>query len=184
MTVGLDSRTQTTAQGAHGVLAALEGAAAAPYGTALVAGCSWATWVKQCQNLTVYSNGGSFNNNGCGSPNGCKFGSEFQCDELGQRYAYYAWGEPATWDGYAGDQGSAYQMWNAGPALPIPLEQFAQGQGIPPQQGDLIVFAPGWIGGYWDAPGHVAVVIDASVAGGYVDIAEQNGAPSGTDRLR
>ena len=40
MTVGLDSRTQTTAQGAHGVLAALEGAAAAPYGTALVAGCS------------------------------------------------------------------------------------------------------------------------------------------------
>ncbi len=71
------------------------------YGAPLIDGCSWATWVSRCSNLTVYGNGSSFDDSGCGAPNGCTFGPEFQCTELAQRYAYYAWGEPATWDGYA-----------------------------------------------------------------------------------
>ncbi len=105
------------------------------YGAPLIDGCSWATWVPRCQNLTVYGNGASFNDAGCGPPNGCTFGPEFQCTELAQRYAYYAWGEPADWDGYGGANGSAAQMWQAGPALPVPLQQFSQGGGVPPQRG-------------------------------------------------
>jgi CHAP domain len=151
------------------------------YGAPLLPGCLWATWVAQCSNLTVYGNGTSFNDVGCGPPNGCTFGQEFQCDELAQRYAFYAWGEPRTWYGYGGDNGSAAQMWNAAPALPIPLQRFANGAGVPPQQGDLMIFGPGWLGGYWDGSGHVAIVRD--VTAGYVDIVEQNATPSGTDRF-
>src|SRR5580704_12393594 len=80
----------------HGMLAALL-AGTGNYGQPLISGCAWATWVTNCQNLTAYGNGSSFDDVGCGTPNGCKFGSEFQCSELAQRYAYYAWGEPATW---------------------------------------------------------------------------------------
>jgi hypothetical protein len=146
------------------------------YGQALIAGCMWATWVTNCQNLTAYGNGSSFNDVGCGTPFGCEFGSEFQCEELAQRYAYYAWGEPALWP-----DGDAYTMWAAGPNLPIPLAQFANGAGVPPMQGDLIIFAPGWLGSYWDGSGHVAIVRD--VGPGYVDVVEQNATPSGTDRF-
>jgi hypothetical protein len=146
------------------------------YGQALISGCTWATWVTNCQNLTAYGNGSSFNDVGCGTPNGCEFGSEFQCEELAQRYAYYAWGEPAIWGG-----GSAYTMWGTGPTLPIPLQQFADGAGAPPMQGDLMIFAPGWLGSYWDGSGHVAIVRD--VGPGYVDVVEQNATSSGTDRF-
>jgi hypothetical protein len=151
------------------------------YGSALIAGCTWATWVSRCQNLTVYGNGSSFDDAGCGAPNGCTFGPEFQCTELAQRYAYYAWGEPATWDGYGGANGSAAQMWQAGPALPVPLQQFAQGGGVPPQRGDLLVFGPGWLGSYYDSNGHVAVI--NSVASSTLTIVQENGTPSGTDTL-
>jgi len=151
------------------------------YGWPLLSGCSWAVWVAQCANLTVYGNGTSFDDVGCGPPNGCAFGREFQCDELAQRYAYYAWGEPKTWYGYGGSDGSAAQMWNAAPALPIPLQRFANGAGLPPQQGDLMIFGPGWLGSYWDGSGHVAIVRD--VGPGFVDIVEQNATPSGTDHL-
>ena len=150
-----------------------------PYGTELVAGCLWATWVKNCSNLNVYSNGGSFGNVGCGAPNGCTYGQEFQCDELAQRYAAYAWGEPDTWYGYGGQDGSAASMWLAGPALPHPLMQLPNGGGVPPEAGDLLIFGPGYIGSYFDAPGHVAVV--SAVGSNYVDIVEQNGTASGTD---
>ncbi len=165
----------------RGMVAAAGGLGTGPYGAPLVAGCAWATWVPQCQNLTAYGNGDLFSDSGCGAPNGCTFGPEFQCTELAQRYAHYAWGEPDQWNGYGGAQGSAYQMWAAAPALPIPLEQFAQGGGVLPQQGDLLVFAPGWLGSYWDANGHVAVVRD--VASNYLDIVQQNGTSSGTDRF-
>jgi surface antigen len=151
------------------------------YGSPLIAGCTWATWVAQCRNLTVYGNGSSFDDTGCGAPNGCTFGPEFQCTELAQRYAYYAWGEPATWSGYGGNQGNAYEMWNSAPLLPIPLAQFANGGGNAPQQGDLMIFNPGWLGSYWDGSGHVAVVEDVTAT--YVDIVEQNGTSTGTDRF-
>ena len=72
-------------------------------------------------------------------------------------------------------------MWQAGPTLPIPLQQFANGAGVPPMQGDLMIFAPGWLGSYWDGSGHVAVVRD--VGPGYVDVVEQNATSSGTDRF-
>jgi CHAP domain len=159
----------------HGMLAALL-AGTGNYGQPLISGCAWATWVTNCQNLTAYGNGSGFDNVGCGPPNGCKFGPEFQCSELGQRYAYYAWGEPASWSG------AAYTMWGAGPTLPIPLTQYANGGGTAPMQGDLMIFAPGWLGSYWDGSGHVAIVRD--VGPGYVDVVEQNATSSGTDRFR
>ncbi len=48
-------------------------------------------------------------------------------------------------------------------------------------QGDLMIFAPGWLGSYWDGSGHVAIVRD--VGPGYVDMVEQNATSSGTDRF-
>ncbi len=158
----------------HGMLQA-EVAGTGNYGQPLISGCAWATWVTNCQSLTAYGNGSSFDDVGCGAPFGCEFGPEFQCTELALRYAYYAWGEPAQWGG------AAYQMWGAGPNLPVPLEQFADGAGVAPMQGDLMIFAPGWLGNYWDGSGHVAIVRD--VGAGYVDVVEQNATSSGTDRF-
>ena len=163
----------------RGMLAA-EVAGTGNYGQPLISGCAWATWVIACQNLTAYGNGSGFGNVGCGPPNGCRFGPEFQCEELADRYAYYAWGEPANWYPY-GAVGGASTMWQAGPALPIPLTQYANGSGTPPVQGDLMIFAPGWLGSYWDGSGHVAIVRD--VGPGYVDVVEQNATSSGTDRF-
>ena len=160
---------------------ALKSGSSGTYGAPLLDGCQWATWVARCQNLTVYGNGNSFDNSACGPPNGCTFGPEFQCTELAQRYAYYAWNEPANWYGYGGNNGAAYQFWDAAPALPIPLQRFAQGGGVPPQQGDLLIFGPGWLGTYWDGNGHVAVV--SGVGSNYVDIVQENGTASGRDRL-
>ena len=151
------------------------------YGSPLIAGCTWATWVPDCSNLSVYGNGSSFGDSACGPPNGCTFGPEFQCTELAQRYAHYAFGEPDTWWGYGG--GAASSFWTAGPKLPVPLQQFPNGGAVLPQQGDIIVFAPGWIGSYWDAPGHVAVVTGVDIAHGYVYIVEENGSPTGASRL-
>lgn len=167
---------------AHGMLGVLQTqGSTGPYGAQLIDGCQWATWVARCSNLSVYGNGSSFSNSGCGPPNGCTFGPEFQCTELAQRYAYYAWGEPATWDGYGGAAGSAYQMWNAGPALPMGLQRFAQGGGVPPRQGDLMVFSQGWLGSYWDPNGHVAVV--SAVTVNTVSIVQENGTPTGADQF-
>ena len=72
-------------------------------------------------------------------------------------------------------------MFQAGPTLPIPLQPFANGAGVPPMQGDLMIFGPGWLGNYWDGSGHVAIVRD--VGPGYVDVVEQNATSSGTDRF-
>ncbi len=163
----------------HGMVTALV-AGTGNYGAPLISGCTWATWVTKCQNLTAYGNGSGFNNVGCGPPNGCAFGPEFQCEELADRYAYYAWGEPANWYPY-GAVGGASTMWQAGPKLPIPLAQYPNGSGTPPMQGDLMIFAPGWLGNYWDGSGHVAIVRD--VGPGYVDLVEQNATSSGTDRF-
>ena len=171
--------TQPAPTVTHGMLAA-EFAGTGTYGSPLVSGCAWATWVTNCSNLTAYGNGSSFDNVGCGAPNGCEFGPEFQCEELAVRYAYYAWGEPANWYAY-GAKGGANTMWQAGPNLPVPLAQFPNGAGTPPMQGDLMIFAPGWLGSYWDGSGHVAIVRD--VGPGYVDVVEQNATPSGTDRF-
>ncbi|HEY6470103.1 MAG TPA: CHAP domain-containing protein [Candidatus Dormibacteraeota bacterium] len=171
--------SQPAAPVMQGMLAA-EVAGTGNYGSPLISGCAWATWVTNCSNLTAYGNGSGFENVGCGPPNGCEFGPEFQCEELAIRYAYYAWGEPKNWYAY-GATGGANTMWQAGPNLPVPLAQFANGAGTPPMQGDLMIFAPGWLGSYWDGSGHVAVVRD--VGPGYVDVVEQNATASGTDRF-
>ncbi len=171
--------SQQAAPVMQGMLAA-EVAGTGNYGSPLISGCVWATWVTNCSNLTAYGNGSGFENVGCGPPNGCEFGPEFQCEELAIRYAYYAWGEPKNWYGY-GATGGANTMWQAGPNLPVPLAQFPNGAGTPPMQGDLMIFAPGWLGSYWDGSGHVAVVRD--VGPGYVDVVEQNATSSGTDRF-
>jgi hypothetical protein len=163
----------------HGMLAAVL-AGTGTYGAPLISGCAWATWVTNCANLTAYGNGNGFGNVGCGPPNGCKFGPEFQCEELAIRYAFYAWGEPVNWYSY-GAVGGAHTMWQAGPNMPSPLAQLPNGAGTPPMQGDLMIFAPGWLGSYWDGSGHVAVVRD--VGPGYVDVVEQNATSSGTDRF-
>jgi hypothetical protein len=166
--------------GLRGLAAVAAGeASTGNYGAPLIAGCAWATWVANCQNLTVYGNGNSFNDSGCGPPFGCTFGPEFQCTQLAQRYAYYAWGEPANWYGYGGAGGNADDMWVSGPALPVPLQRFANGAGIAPRQGDLMIFGPGWLGSYWDGAGHVAVV--TTVGTNYVDVAEENATPTGSD---
>jgi hypothetical protein len=52
---------------------------------------------------------------------------------------------------------------------------------MPPQQGDIMVFGPGWLGSFWDGAGHVAVV--RNVGTNYVDIVQENGTPTGTDRF-
>jgi len=135
------------------------------YGAPLISGCAWATWVTNCANLTAYGNGNGFGNVGCGPPNGCKFGPEFQCEELAIRYAFYAWGEPVNWYSY-GAVGGAHTMWQAGPNMPSPLAQLPNGAGTPPMQGDLMIFAPGWLGSYWDGSGHVAIVRDVVEAHG------------------
>ena len=182
LTAGASKRLMTSRPAptvTHGMLAA-EYSGTGTYGAPLISGCTWATWVTNCSNLTAYGNGGSFDNVGCDGPTRCTFGQEYQCEELAVRYAYYAWGEPANWYSY-GARGGANTMWQAGPALPVPLAQFANGAGTPPMQGDLMIFAPGWLGSYWDGSGHVAVVRD--VGPGYVDIVEQNATPSGTDRF-
>jgi hypothetical protein len=163
----------------HGMLAAVL-AGTGTYGAPLISGCAWATWVTNCANLTAYGNGIGFGNVGCGPPNGCKFGQEFQCEELAIRYAFYAWGEPVNWSSY-GAVGGAHTMWQAGPNMPSPLAQLPNGAGTPPMQGDLMIFGPGWLGSYWDGSGHVAIVRD--VGPGYVDVVEQNATSSGTDRF-
>ena len=181
---GLDVSAQTVSAtpstaARQGMLSVVDRQSSGAYGAPLIDGCSWATWVSRCQNLTVYGNGSSGNDSGCGAPNGCMFGPEFQCTELGQRYAYYAWGEPPVWDGYGGANGSAAQMWQAGPALPIPLQQFTQGGGVRPQRGDLLIFAPGWLGSSYDGNGHVAVI--TAVTSSSLTIVQENGTASGTD---
>ncbi len=178
-TTTTEPATPTAPTVTHGMLAAEVGGTG-NYGAPLISGCAWATWVTDCANLTAYGNGNGFGNVGCGPPNACKFGPEFQCEELAIRYAFYAWGEPTNWYGY-GAVGGANTMWQAGPNLPVPLVQLPNGAGTPPMQGDLMIFAPGWLSSYWDGSGHVAIVRD--VGPGYVDVVEQNATSSGTDRF-
>src|SRR5439155_18375162 len=116
-----------------------------------------------------------------GPPFGCTYGPEFQCTQLVQRYAHYAWGEPASWYGYGGVGGNAADMWTSGQSLPVPLQAFRNGGGAPPQRGDIMVFGPGWLGNFWDGAGHVAIVLE--VGSNYVRIVEQNATPTGVDRL-
>ena len=164
----------------HGMLAA-EVAGTGNYGAPLISGCAWATWVTNCSNLTAYGNGGSASTtSGADAPNGCEFGPEFQCRSSPSATRTTRGVSPRTGTPY-GATGGANTMWQAGPTLPIPLAQFANGAGTPPMQGDLMIFAPGWLGSYWDGSGHVAVVRD--VGPGYVDVVEQNATSSGTDRF-
>ncbi|HWF58522.1 MAG TPA: hypothetical protein VG520_09225, partial [Candidatus Dormibacteraeota bacterium] len=70
------AQTSAAAAALHpGMMAAVDNqSGTGTYGAPLISGCSWATWVARCSNLTVYGNGSSFDNSGCGAPNGCTFG--------------------------------------------------------------------------------------------------------------
>ena len=100
--------------------------------------------------------------------------------ELAVRYAYYAWGEPTNWYAY-GATGGATPCGRRVPTCRSRSRSTRNGAGTPPMQGDLMIFAPGWLGSYWDGSGHVAVVRD--VGPGYVDVVEENATSSGTDRF-
>jgi len=146
-------------------------------GSVLIAGCDWAPDVPDCADLNVYGNGTDLTNMQCGGPDACTYGPEYQCTELAQRYAAHAWGTPDRWDGYGGDSGNAYQLWDAAAALPTPLQRFPNGGDVAPAPGDVIVFGQTAD----DAAGHAAVVRSVSDTG--VIIVEQNADPSGTETV-
>ena len=129
----------------------------APWGTVLVRGADWAgSWAKR-GNLDVHSNGDG------NQDRLSQYGPAFECVELATRWAAIRYGDPVRWPAF-----SAYQMWDAGPALPVPFVQLGNGGALPPQFGDILVFgrSPG------NRTGHVAVV--AGAGPGYVDVVEQN----------
>jgi hypothetical protein len=97
------------------------------------------------------------------------FGLQYECTELAQRWAYYKFGEPASWP-----IGRAADMWTAGPTLPIPLAQHPNGGPAAPQFGDLLVFAATAS----NPTGHVAVVSAVTAAG--VTAVHQNFTVNGT----
>ena len=143
-------------------------AAAQPFGTVLVSGASWAGQYAQLGDLNVYSNGPTFGYSGQSGP----YGELYQCTELATRWAAIRYGEPTWWNA-----GSAAGFWTAGPSMPIPFRQLPNGGPNPPQFGDILVFGP-----TTSFPsGHVAVV--SGTEPGYVDIVEENGSWTGTDRL-
>ena len=139
------------------------------WGSVLVPGSAWAGSVASRGDLNVYSNG-------TGSQDVyAAYGMEFECVELAQRWAAVAFGEQPHWPVLW-----AYQMWSVGPTLSVPLQQYPNGGGVPPQFGDILVFNQTST----SQSGHVAVV--AGTGPGWVDIVEQNwdnANPTGTARL-
>lgn len=145
-------------------------AAVVPWGNVLVPGSAWAGASASLGDLNVYSNG-----NGAQDQIG-PYGLDYECVELAVRWADLAFGDPHG--GWAINY--AYQMWNSGPRLKVPMLQHPNGGADGPQFGDLIIFAATAA----FPAGHVAVV--SGTGAGYVDIVEQNAnnyAPTGRSRL-
>ena len=133
-----------------------------PWGQVLESGASWAGASAALGDLNVYSNGNiSYLNFNEQSP----YGLEFQCVELAQRWAAIRFGEEPLWPVMY-----AYQMWAAGPKLPVPFNQLPNGGATAPQFGDLLIFG----GTSQDPAGHVAIVSYVNLAAGYLDLVEQN----------
>jgi hypothetical protein len=146
--------------------------AAPACGAPLPPGSAWAGVYAALGDVMVRSNGADMGTlYDCTTPAGGSYGPHYQCTELAQRWAAVAWGEPATWMGYA------YQAWAAGPTLPRPLLQHRNGGEDAPRFGDLIVFdhrmynSAGVVVGD-DVSGHIAVV--SAVTASSVTIVEQN----------
>src|SRR5258708_10177178 len=112
-----------------------------PWGTPLVKGSDWAGRFSAMGDLNVYSNG---NGN---QDRMLAYGQSYECVELADRWEAVRYGEEIWW----GVQ-NAYQIWDRGPTLKIPLNQLPNGGGHAPQFGDLIVFGPR----PWGGSGHVA----------------------------
>ena len=129
----------------------------APWGTVLVRGADWAgPWAKR-GNLDVHGNGDGNHDRMS------QYGMAYECVELATRWAAIRYGDPVRWPVF-----SAYQMWDAGPGLPVPFVQLGNGGALPPQFGDILVFGRT----ARNPTGHVAVV--AGTGPGYVDVVEQN----------
>jgi hypothetical protein len=140
-------------------LASVAHAGAAPVGTVLVAGADWAGADAVYGDLNVYSDGPTFN-------------GPYQCTELVVRWAAVRYNESRNWPIAA-----AADMWTAGPAMPVPFAQLANGGGVIPQYGDILVFGPTAA----FTSGHVAVV--TGVAAGLVSVVEQNASWTGRASL-
>jgi hypothetical protein len=123
-----------------------------PWGCVLLPGSAWAPNLAGLGDLNVYNNGTNLTYKG---PD-LGYSWEYQCTELAVRYAALAWHEGSNlakpedaWYG-AGWNGSAQDMWNVAPKLPVSLLRIANGISAP-QFGDLIVFSesggPGHVGG-------------------------------------
>ncbi len=134
-----------------------------PFGAVLVSGAQWAGADASLGDLNVYSNGNQ------SQDTSGTFGRQYECTELAQRWAYYKFGEPASWP-----ISRAADMWTVGPSLPVPLAQDPNGGANPPQFGDLLVFAATST----NPTGHVAVV--SSVTATSVTAVHQNFTVNGT----
>ncbi len=134
-------------------------AAAAPYGSVIVAGADWAGADATMGDLNVYSNGSTST-------------GYYQCTELAMRFAAAVYGENPWWP-----VSSAAEMWGAGPTMPVPFQQLPNGGSSLPQFGDLVVFDV--TQSY--PQGHVAVV--SGTAQGVVSVVEQNGSWTGRASL-
>ena len=134
-----------------------------PWGTVLVSGPQWAGADASLGDLNVYSNG-TQNQDRAG-----QFGLDYECTELVQRWAHYKFGEPAIWP-----IGKAADMWSIGPTLPLPLVQEPNGGRVPPQYGDIMVFAATSA----NPTGHAAVV--RSTSWNSVTIVQENFTVNGT----
>jgi CHAP domain len=152
------------ALGAAAVPTAVHAATSIPWGTVLISGSQWAGADAALGDLNVYSNGGQ-NTDQAGT-----FGLEYECTELAQRWAHYKFGEPATWP-----ISKAADMWAVGPTLPLPLTQYPNGGALPPQYGDIVVFAATSA----NPTGHVGVV-SAVKPGASVTIVQENFTVNGT----
>jgi glutathionylspermidine amidase/synthetase len=97
-------------------------------------------------------------------------GIKWQCVEYARRWLLVNRGV------VFGDVDIAADIWNNIDHLTevatnkiIPLESYLNGSNIPPQVGDLLVYAKAF-----HNTGHVAVVIEVDIKGGVVNVGEQN----------
>ncbi|MBV9101795.1 MAG: CHAP domain-containing protein [Candidatus Dormibacteraeota bacterium] len=150
----------------HGLLAkAIVGQSACPnypYGSTIIPGTQWAaglgfTQAQDGATLDVESNwdGISCVRGPDSTDTSDRWGLDFQCTQLAVRAADVEWGEgdQSAWYS-AGWNGNAYNMFDVAQSLPRPLTPVANGSGLLPSPGALLVWGatPG------DPTGHVAVV--------------------------
>ena len=100
-----------------------------------------------------------------------RWGLDYQCTQLAVRAADLHWGEgdAGTWFA-AGWNGNAYNMFDVGPNLPIALNAIANGSGLLPNSGDVLV----WGATSGDLTGHVAVVEGVDTSAHMVWFVSQN----------